>query len=145
MEKITIKNVSSATVVISLPPVILPRTLTPGRSINISREDYDELSVDLGFEGLVRDHYVEVIGLEENEAVQENVFDYGEIEKIIKSQNITAFSKMIPNAKQAEKETIVQLAIDNGVTNPAFVTLIKKYCDTDIISAINMKHLAEQE
>ena len=141
-DKITIKNISSATVVISLFPIIQPRTLAPGRSMNLSREDYEELAVDVGFENMLNDHYVQVIGLEE--PVQENVFDTKSLENIVVKQDVTAFAKMIPTATQAEKETIVQLAIDNGVTNPAFVSLIKKYCDVDIISAINMKHLAEE-
>ena len=58
--------------------------------------------------------------------------------------NITEFAKFIPNAAEAEKETAVKLAIEKGITNSGFTALIKKYCGVDVISAINMKHQAEE-
>ena len=63
---------------------------------------------------------------------------------MLEKQDITAFAKFIPNAAPAEKDTVVQLAVDMGITNGGFVTLIKKYCDVDVISAINTKHLVEE-
>lgn len=145
MDKISIKNISSATVVISVPELKFRRELIPGRSINVSKEDYDELIFDPGINGLINDHYISIIGAEDDvsENVPENVFEKSDLEKILDKQDITAFAKMIPTAKQAEKDTIVQLAIEKGITHPAFVKLIKQYCDVDVISAINRKHQLE--
>lgn len=145
MDKITIKNISSATVVISAPELKFRRELIPGRSINISKEDYDELIFDPGINGLINDHYISITGAEDNvpEGVSENVFEKSDLEKILDTQDVTAFAKMIPTAKQAEKDTIVQLAVEKGITHPAFVKLIKQYCDVDVINAINRKHQLE--
>jgi hypothetical protein len=59
--------------------------------------------------------------------------------------DITGFAKFIPNATESEKDSVVKIAVDKGITSPAFVALIKKYCDVDIINAINMKHQAEEK
>ena len=59
--------------------------------------------------------------------------------------DITHFAKFIATATTAEKETVIKLAVDKGITHNGFVTLIKKYCDVDIINAINMKHQAEEK
>ena len=59
--------------------------------------------------------------------------------------DIPAFAKFIPTAKTAEREAVVRLAVDKGITNQTFVTLINKYCDVDIINAISIKHQAEEK
>lgn len=64
---------------------------------------------------------------------------------MLETLNITAFARFIPTATTAEKETVVKLAVEKGITNNAFVTLIQKYCNIDIINAINMKHQAEEK
>lgn len=146
MDKVTIKNISSATVVISVPELKFRRELIPGRSINVSKEDYDELIFDPGINGLINDHYISIIGAEDEEdnfVKTSEVFEKTDLEKMLDKQDVTAFAKMIPTAKQAEKDTIVQLAVDKGITHPAFVKLIKQYCDVDVISAINRKHQLE--
>ena len=47
MDQVSIKNVSSATVVLSVPELKFRRELVPGRTIFVSKEDYKELSEDL--------------------------------------------------------------------------------------------------
>lgn len=144
MSNITIKNISSATIVISMPDIKFRRELIPGRSIIISKEDYQDLSFDPGFLGLVNDHYISVTGADEEEKIiTGNIFDKTEIERILDNQDVTAFARMIPTATQAEKDTIVLLAVNKGITHPAFVKLIKQYCDVDVINAINRKHQLE--
>ena len=64
---------------------------------------------------------------------------------MILKNDVTAFAKFIPNATAAEKESVINLAIQHKVTNNAFVALIKKYCDVDIINAINVAHEAEEK
>lgn len=146
MDKITIKNISYATVSIHVPDIKFTRTLAPNRAINVDKEIYDELTFDSGFNTLVRNHYISVTGIEDNEAVEivENVYDTAAIAEMLDSKNITAFANFIPTAAPAEKEAAVQLAVEKGVTHPGFVELIKKYCDRDVIALINMKHQAEE-
>lgn len=147
MDKITIKNVSSAQVVISVPDIPFRRVLTPGRTISISQDEYDELVFDPGFSTLMRAHYIKVSGLDEDhkaEVVGE-VYDKETIAKMLDTLDVTAFAKFMPTAKAAEKETAVQLAIEKGITHSAITALIQKYCDVDLIKAINTKHLAEEK
>ena len=146
MDKITIKNISSATIVLVLPELRFRRELVPGRSINVSQEEYDELTFDVGFNSLVEDHYILVTGAEEEtKPVMSTspVYEKSDIENILDTLNVTAFAKMIPTAAKAEKDTIALLAVEKGITHPAFVKLIKQYCDVDVIDAINRKHLLE--
>jgi hypothetical protein len=37
------------------------------------------------------------------------------------------------------------MAIDKGITNSAITALIKKYCNVDVIKAINIKHELEEK
>ena len=145
---ITIKNVSSSDVSIWLPGVNFNRTFTPGRAVTITRDIYDELCNDPGALALIRGHYIKVDGVKADERVEEErtpVFDVSEINAMFDNNDVTKFAKFIPNATTAEKETVVRLAVDKGITAPAFTLLIKKYCDVDIINAINMKHQAEEK
>lgn len=146
MDKITIKNISYATVSIYVPDIKFNRTLVPNRVISVDKDTYEELTFDTGFNALVRNHYIQVSGIEEDEAVEkiESVYDTQVIAEMLDSKNITAFANFIPTAAPAEKEAAVQLAVEKGITHPGFVELIKKYCDRDVISLINMKHESEE-
>lgn len=145
---ITVKNVSSSDVSIWLPGVNFNRTFTPGRAVAITREVYDELCNDAGVLALIRGHYIKIEGIKEDEKVEVEtnpVYDVAAISAMFDKNDVTSFARFIPNASIAEKETVVRLAVDKGITHPAFTTLIKKYCDVDIINAINMKHQAEEK
>lgn len=146
MDKITIKNISTATVVVSVPDLKIRRELIPGRSFNVSREDYEEMTFDPGFNGLINDHYLSVIGLDEETFVEDNtpVYDFSAIANMLDKLDVTAFAKFIPTAAQAERDTVVKFAVEKGITHPAFVKLIKQYCDVDVIAAINRKHQVEE-
>ena len=145
--KISIKNISSATISLILPYINFRRKLDCGRTIYVSEEEYFELVNDPGFAAMVREHYVSVKGLEEHEVaeiVKGTVYEATDIAAMLDKLDVTAFAKFIPTAAPAEKESAVKLAIDKGITNPAITALIKKYCDVDVIAAINMKHQAEE-
>ena len=144
---IKIKNVSTSLVSLYVPSIKLNRELTPGRAIPVSQEEYEELTFDSGFMALVNGHYVVIEGVEEERQVANvgPVFEAGKIEKMLLENNVTAFAKFIPNATEAEKESAVTLAVEHKITNAGIVALIKKYCDVDIINAINMKHDAEEK
>ena len=148
MSKITIKNVSSASVIIAVPEIRFRRELMPGRTIPITKEEYEDLSFDPGFSTLVRAHYLKISGIEEDQIVEQlntEVFDRETIGKMLDNLDITAFAKFIPTAMPAEKETVAQLAIEKGITNSAITALIKKYCGIDVVNAIHTKHLAEEK
>ena len=138
---ITIKNVSSSMVYITVPEIDFRREMTPGRSIKIDKDVYDDLSFDVGFASLVRGHYLKVEGLSEDEVVEDvgTIVESSEIAKMLDEKDITKFAKFIPQATQAEKETVVKFAIDKNIADPGFAALINKYCGVDVIHAISVK------
>ena len=144
---ITLKNASTSIVSLFAPSIKMNRELTPGRKVPINQEEYQELTYDPGFMALVRGHYIVIEGIDEEQAVEEvgQVFDQREIERMLLTNDITGFAKFIPNATSAEKESAVTLAIQHKITNNAIVALIKKYCDVDVINAINVAHAAEEK
>ena len=150
MGNLSIKNISTATVVIIAPNIRFRRELVPGRSVSLTPEAYDELSFDTGFSALLNSHYIQISGLEEDKEATtvdgaNHIYTANDIAKMYDTANVTEFAKFIPTAAEAEKETAVKLAIEKGITNGGFTALIKKYCGVDVISAINMKHQAEED
>ena len=146
MSKVTIKNISSGTVALFAPEIHIQRELLPKQQFNLEKEVYDDLILDQGMEALIRGHYIEVSGLEEDEAIlspAEAVYSATDIGKMLDESDIVNFAKFIPNAAPAERETIVDLAVAKKITNSGFVSLIKKYCGRDVIELINMKHQEE--
>lgn len=145
MDKITIKNISNATVSLFVPEIKLNRDLIPGRAIIIDKDAYNDLTFDPGFNSLVKAHYISIEGIEENDEVEviKDVYTKDDINKMLDTLDVTAFAKFIPTAAPAEKETVVDLAVEKKITHAAFTKLIKKYCDRDVIELINMKHQEE--
>ena len=145
MEKIMLKNISTATVYVVSDK--FRRELVPGRAVPISRAVYDDLMFDPGFINLVEGHYVKITGVEDDKAVienEENVFDFEMIAKMFDEKDYVGFAKFIPTATAAEKDSVVEIAVKKGITDNGFTALIKKYCNVDVIAAINHKHLAEE-
>ena len=144
---IKIKNASTSVVSLYVPAIKLNRELIPGRTIPISEEEYEELTFDPGFMALVNGHYLVIEGIREEQKVADvgPVFDASHIEKMLVNNDVTAFANFIPKATDAEKESAVTLAVEHKITNSGIVALIKKYCDVDIINAINMQHDAEEK
>jgi len=147
MNNITIKNVSTAKIYLSIPSIGFKRDLMPGRTIPLTEEEYREFTFDPGCMSLLEGHFLKVSGIEEDRQVTpiENVYESTDIARMFDTNDMTGFAKFIPTATTAEKESVVQIAVHKGITAPGFVTLIKKYCDVDIINAINMKHQAEEK
>jgi hypothetical protein len=145
MDKITIKNICNATIALYVPDAKVSRELPAGRAFNIDKETYEILTFDQGFNNLVNLHYLQVIGLEDEERVSEDevITTKEQIDKMLDTLDITAFAKFIPNAAPAEKETVIDLAVEKKITHSGFVTLIKKYCGRDIMELIHTKHQEE--
>lgn len=146
MGKITLKNVSSATV--NIVNGKFRRELVPGREVPIDHETYDDLMFDPGFNNLVKGHYIKITGISEEEAVvspEENIYDVSMISKMFDNKDYTGFAKFIPTATAAEKETAVKLAVDKGITDNAFTALIQKYCNVDVVSAFDIKRKSEEK
>jgi hypothetical protein len=144
---IKIKNISTSLVSLYMPSIRFNRDLNPGRIIPLTQEEYDELSSDPGFNALLSGHYIKLMGVNKEKQVDiiENVVEASEINDMLIKGDVTSFAKFIPHATIAEKETVVTLAVDHKITHPGIVALIKKYCDVDIIEAINVKHQSEEK
>ena len=155
---IKVKNISSSSVTILCRDMKFRRKLPVGREIPIAKEVYDELCYDTGFQAMVKfgmlkvtDYSEEVIKdydfeyfLTQKKAddAEEDTTDYNalstdEIKEIFETKNITKFAQIIPNAAPATKESIVKLAIEMRIIDAGFVSLIKKYCDVNIMDAIS--------
>jgi hypothetical protein len=155
MGQVQVKNVSSATVVITAPDVRLRRDLAPGRTISLSTEEFEELSFDPGIQSILRAGYLKVTGKDEEskkiveDAVEqpadETVLSVEQIRKIYTDSDVTTFAKTIANASPATRETMVKLAVEMNVTLPAFTALIKKYCNVDVIQAITYARQAAEK
>lgn len=146
MKDITLTNISTATVILSMSDLRFRRELAPGRSCKVDEEIFKEMQFDAGINSLIAGHYILVQGVEEEVLPTETpVVDSARIAEILEKQDITTFAQFLPTAAQAEREAVVQIAIDKRIMAPAFVSLIKKYCGVDIVAAINLKHLAEDE
>ena len=146
MGKITLKNISTATV--NIVSDKFRRELMPGRVIPINQSIYEDLMFDPGFNNLLTGHYIRVYGVDkDNAVVEENgeVYDVAAINKMFETKDYTSFAKFLPNATMAEKDTAVKLAVEQGITDGGFTALIKKYCGVDVISAFNIKHQAEEK
>ena len=149
MSRITLKNISSATVVVgSTNGNIKTRSLAPNRVITLTPEEYEDLMYEPGVQNMIRGGYIKIDGVEEEREVIEtpsNVKEKDEIIKMINNRDITAFAKYIKIAPSAAKDTIVQYVVDNNITDSAFTALIKTHCGIDVINAIAVKHQAEEK
>ena len=149
MSKITLKNISSATVVVgSTNGTIHSRSLAPGRVITLTPTEYEDLMYEPGIQNMMRGGYIRIDGVNEDRAVIEtpsNVLEKDSIIKMIENRDITSFARYIKVAPSAARDTIIQYIVDNNITDNAFAALIKTYCDIDVIQAIAVKHQAEEK
>lgn len=150
MGKITVKNISSAKIVLLADGGKFRRELMPGRVVPLSRGDYENLMYEPGVNVLLDGHYICFNGVEDEEAVndtsrQTNVVTRDEIRDMLVKRDIASFIKFLPGAQAAEKDTVVELATELNVTDAAFVGPINKYCGVDIIQAIAVKHQVEEK
>ena len=146
MDKITIKNISTATV--NVVSDRFRRELVPGREVPISKAIYDDLMFDPGFNNLLTGHYLVVKGFKDEDSViqqDEEIYDTTMIANFFDKKDYTGFARFLPKATMAEKDTVVQFAVEKGITDNGFTALIKKYCNVDVVSAINQKHQAEEK
>ena len=147
---ITIKNVSTATVVISSPEIGFRRDMVPGRTIRLEKKEYEDLSFDPGFQALIAGGFIKLDGLEEDKMPEEAktvvIADVDKVKKMFEDKDYDGFTKLIRKASAATKDTITETAVAMGVTDAGFVDTIKKYCEgCDVIGAINFKHQAEEK
>lgn len=145
---IKIKNISSYTLYVIAPDFKFHRKLMPNREVGVSQEIYDELTFDNGFEKLVRNGSLKVTGVDETVSEVINVpfetLSPAEIKKIYEDKDYAKFTKVIQKASPATKESMVSVAVEMRISDNAFVSLIKKYCDVNIIEAISVQVQAEE-
>lgn len=137
---IKVKNISSSNVTLICTPLRFRRPLTPSREIALTREIYDELSFDPGFQTMVEIGILKVSGAEEeNAAVIESsmiTLSREEIKKMFDDKDYTSFAKAIQDASPATKESIMAIAVEMRIADKGFASLIDKYCNTNILDAI---------
>lgn len=144
--RIMLKNISTATVVVVSEK--FRRELVPGREVPITRAIYDELMFDPGFINLLEGHFITITGISDDMTVNSQntkAYDVEEISEMFNNKDYVEFSKFISTATAAEKDTVIKLAVDKGITDAGFTALIKKYCGIDVISSINYKHQSEEK
>lgn len=145
---IKVKNISNYTIYVIAADYNFHRKLNPGREISVTQEVYDELTFDLGFEKLVRGGALKVTGVdaEVSEVIEVpyETLTPAEIKKIFEEKDYVKFTKAIQNASPATKESIVAVAVDNRISDNAFISLIKKYCGVNVIEAISVQVQAEE-
>lgn len=152
MSKVIVKNISSATVCLSVPELRFSRSLIPGRTIMLTNEEFEELSYDPGMQNLMRAGFIKVTSDEKDakeriENIVEDVatpLDVEALKKVILDRDVTQFAQLMPTATPAMKDTVVKLAVENNITDPGFTALIKKYCGVDVIQAIALAHQAQE-
>ena len=149
MGKITLKNISSATVVVGTSDGSMrSRSLSPNRVITLTPTEYEDLMYEPGIQNMIRGGYIKIEGVPEERAVIEtptNVMSRDEIINMIEKRDFAAFTNYIKIAPSAAKDTIVQYVVENNITDNAFTALIQKYCGIDVIQAISVKHQAEEK
>lgn len=137
---IKVKNISSSNVTLICAPLRFRRPLTPSREIALTREIYDELSFDPGFQTMVEIGILKVSGAEEeNAAVIESsmvTLSREEIKKMFDDKDYTGFAKAIQDASPATKESIMAIAVEMRIADKGFASLIDKYCNTNVLDAI---------
>lgn len=137
---IKVKNISSSNVTLICAPLRFRRPLTPSREIALTREIYDELSFDPGFQTMVEIGILKVSGAEEeNAAVIESsmiTLSREEIKKMFDDKDYTGFAKAIQDASPATKESIIAIAVEMRIADKGFASLIDKYCNTNVLDAI---------
>ena len=85
---ITIKNVSTATVVVSSPEIGFRRDMVPGRTIRLEKKEYEDLSFDPGFQALIAGGFIKLDGLEEDKMPEEaKTVVIADVDKVKKDTN----------------------------------------------------------
>jgi hypothetical protein len=112
----------------------------PGREVALTKEVYDELSFDTGFQTLVQVGSLRVSGAEteDSEVIvsDKTVLSREEIKEIFEKKDYSKFAKEIKDASPATKESVAAVAVEMRVVDNGFVSLINKYCNMDLLSAI---------
>ena len=138
---IKVKNIGSSNLTIICPDLKFRRKLPAGREIPVAKDIYDELCYDTGFQSMVKFGMLKVNGAEIEDAevieTEYEALSADEIREIFEKKDITKFAKIIPNAAPATKDSIVKLATEMRIVDAAFVTLINKYCNVNVMDAIS--------
>ena len=137
---IKVKNVGSSTVVILCTDLRFRRKLMPGREVTLTKEVYDELAYDTGFQTLVQVGSLRITGAEEEDSEvivsDQTVLSREEIKEIFEKKDYAKFAAKIKDAAPATKESIAAVAVEMRVTDNGFVGLINKYCNMNVLDAI---------
>ena len=148
MGKVSIKNISSATTVLTCDSLRLRRELIPGRAISLDSESFEELSFEPGVQTMIDQGFIKVTPVDEEtkdalsgviSESKHTIYSYDEAKEIISKKDYTKFAQALPKASSATKDNFVKAAIELNAVDNAFVELIKKYCGVDVLKAITLR------
>lgn len=147
---ITLKNISTATVVIAAQEIGFHREFIPGRTIKLEKKEYEDLSFDPGFQALISGGFLKLSGLEADKMPEDAksgvVAEVDQIKRIFEEKDYAALSKLLKKAPAATKDAVTETAVAMGITDEGFAELLKKYCNGfDVVGAINFKHQASEK
>lgn len=146
MAKVRIKNISTYTVDIVLPNVRYRRDLAPGQIAPLPDDVVDEFNYDPGCRCWVKNGFLAVLtDDEEVKAVLPTAPENAEINvlEVLTKGTVADLNKLLKNSTEVIRDKIVALAIQNNITDAARCSLIKSYCEVDILAAVANQRAVE--
>lgn len=143
MSKVKIKNTSTYQVSIILDNVRYRRDLKPGQTTTLPDEAVvEEFNYDTGCRNYVKSGFLQVITDDESviEALPEAPADIElDVYALLTKGTVSQLEAALRTGSPALKERVIDVAIKNSIVDAARVMLIKKYCDVDVLQALNIQ------
>ena len=164
MDKVKVFNYSTGEVGYTIENRNVRRNWLPGQTLPIAVDELQEGLYNFGIEVLFREGILQIKSLEEriavglatgemNEETKQievtddltGIYDKDQILAALKSEKLIDLVNLLKDAKPGVKDTLIDLAIDNEVTDMKKVDIIKKYTGTDVMIIIqNRKKLEDK-
>lgn len=162
MGNLFIKNMTTATIGLSIPEINFKRSLAPNRSIPIDEKIAKELEYDAGAVSMLRngafiiydeDDMVDsrkmgatelvVKGLERGTddamGTEQVILSEEEALKVVREGSVSDFTKAIKSGSDVTKMNLKEAVISLQKLDPVYVKLIKDYVGVDVLKAIQLK------
>lgn len=144
--KVQIKNLSSYGVTINLPNVRFRRSLNPYQSCTLPEDVFEEFNYDSGCREMVRAGAIKVIT--EDPEIKEQIVEVPavvevDIKELLTEKTVSELNNVLKEASANLRSRIAEEAINLSVADLPRVTLIKKYCNVDVVEAISLQRSVE--
>ena len=164
MDKVKVFNNSTGDVGYTIPNRNVRRNWLPKQTLPIAVDELQEGLYDFGIEVLFKEGILQIASLEERIAVGlasgktnedtkkidvtddlTGIYNQEQILTALKSDKLIDLITLLKDAQPGVKETLIDLAIDNEITDMKKVEQIKKYTGTDVMIIIqNRKKLEDK-